>query len=64
MKEHFVGPPAENAPPAPKCYCISKKYLHLYQEQTYLFFLFQNIPNGKNLKTQYKLKVSYVGNIG
>ena len=41
-----------------------KKYLHLYQEQTYLFFLFQNIPNGKNLKTQYKLKVSYVGNIG
>ena len=25
MKEHFVWPPTENAPPAPKFYCISKK---------------------------------------
>ena len=25
MKEHFVWPPTEKAPPAPKFYCISKK---------------------------------------
>lgn len=53
MREHFEGPPTENAPPAPKFYCISKKkYLHLYQGQSYLFYLFQNIPKGENLKTQ------------
>lgn len=37
---------------------FQKNTSNLYQEQTYLFFLFQNIPNGENLKTQYKLKVS------
>lgn len=31
---------------------FKKKYLHLYQGQTYLFYLFQNIPKGENLKTQ------------
>lgn len=25
MREHFEGPPTENAPPAPKFYFISKK---------------------------------------
>lgn len=53
MREHFEGASHWERTTSSKILLyFKKKYLHLYQGQTYLFCLFQNIPKGENLKTQ------------